>query len=293
MIEVLFGESEAGSMKAAKSIIIAGKADGPTAVWFAGKKRPPKKKSSGWVPGTAAEVVCLGFHLDIGDIIEQVDGEYRGELIRSLYMQQWGTMPDMTDGLKEMADVYAAELARLKEYLKEGEAIRIWHSNAPYSICGFYSLCELLMEYGNDVFSVELPEYHVRKDAVVSYQSWGEITAEEFAGFLPGARKLSKKEIRHYAFLWEERKTENSPLRAVINGRLVSVQEDFYDFMIRSKLGRVPVMEGRLIGDIMLSYSVGVSDVWYARRIDEMIEKGKIKVTQDSDNKYARTICRL
>ncbi len=42
MIEVLFAEGEAASMKAAKSTIIAGKPDGPTSVWLAGKKKPPE-----------------------------------------------------------------------------------------------------------------------------------------------------------------------------------------------------------------------------------------------------------
>ena len=51
--------------------------DGPTSVWAAGKKRPPEKLSAGWIEGSAQEVVCLGFMLDIGDIKEPVDSLYR------------------------------------------------------------------------------------------------------------------------------------------------------------------------------------------------------------------------
>ena len=68
MIEVLFAESEAASMKTAKSTVITIKTDGPTAVWSAGKKLPPKREHTGWIEGTAEEVICLGFMLDIGDI---------------------------------------------------------------------------------------------------------------------------------------------------------------------------------------------------------------------------------
>ena len=75
MIEILFGESEAASMKAAKSTIIKEKIDGPTSVWIAGKKKPPKREDSGWLEGTAEEVICLGFLLDIGDIREAVDSQ--------------------------------------------------------------------------------------------------------------------------------------------------------------------------------------------------------------------------
>ena len=48
MIEVLFGESEAASMKVAKNKIIVGTVNGPTSVWMAGKKAPSQKPFSGW-----------------------------------------------------------------------------------------------------------------------------------------------------------------------------------------------------------------------------------------------------
>lgn len=59
--------------------------DGPTSVWAAGKKRPPEKLSAGWIEGSAQEVVCIGFMLDIGDIKEPVDSFYRKKLISSMY----------------------------------------------------------------------------------------------------------------------------------------------------------------------------------------------------------------
>lgn len=64
MIEVLFADSESASMKAAKSTVIYSKADGPTSVFIAGKKKPPKKEHSGWLEGSADDVVCFGYMLD-------------------------------------------------------------------------------------------------------------------------------------------------------------------------------------------------------------------------------------
>lgn len=69
---------------------------------------------------------------------------------------------------------------RLKKYLEDGETTRVWYSDAPYSICGFYSLCQILQSYKNEVHIVKLPEYVVRKTSVVSYRNWGEVPAEEF-----------------------------------------------------------------------------------------------------------------
>ena len=47
MIEVLFGESEAASMKVAKNKIVIGTTNGPTSVWIAGKKHHSKSLSVG------------------------------------------------------------------------------------------------------------------------------------------------------------------------------------------------------------------------------------------------------
>lgn len=278
MIEVLFGESEAGAMKVAKNTVIVSKVDGPTSVWIAGKKKPPEREYCGWIEGTPEEVICLSFLLDIGDIREDVGSDYRKHLISSIYTQEQRGQDE--------------EMERLKAYLADGEAIRVWYSDAPYSRCGFYHLCSILQKYQNEISAVKLPEYRVRGDhTIVCHKNWGEVAAEEFAGFLNCEKKLSGEEIRMYAISWGVLQEDNSPLRAVVNGKLIGVVEDFYDFLIWGKITPKPIKEGRLIGDILGHNQLGVGDWWYAKRIDYFIETGKIKIVEDSDNSYARIIC--
>ena len=196
MIEVLFGESEAASMKAAKNKIIVGTVNGPTSVWMAGKKAPPQKPFSGWIEGTSEEVICLGFIMDIGNIREPMESPYRRELIYSMYAQeQWAQDEETGNELKSAGDFYVKELRRLRDFLDEGESVRIWYSDAPYSRCGLYSLCQILKGYDNQISAVKIPEYVVRDKNIVSYHSWGEVSAEEFAVFLPYEKLLSKEEI--------------------------------------------------------------------------------------------------
>ena len=218
MIEILFGESEAGSMKAAKNKIVIGKVNGPASVWMAGKKTPPSKPFTGWIEGASEEVICLGFMMDIGNIKEPMESPYRRELIYSMYAQnQWEQDEEIEKELKNAGDVYTKELYRLKDFLDHGEAVRIWYSDAPYSRCGFYSLCQILKEYENEISVVKLPEYITREKEIVSYQSWSEVSAEEFAGFLSYEKSLSREEVRMYAALWSELVEDNTPLRAVVN----------------------------------------------------------------------------
>lgn len=293
MIEVLFGESEAGSMKAAKSTVITAKIDGPTAVWTVGKRKPPKRELGEWIQGTSEEVICLGFLLDVGDIREPADGEYRRKLLFSMYAgDAWGMDSQDKEELGKLGEVYAGELGRLKDFLEAGETVRIWYSDAPYSLCGLYWLSGILVNYKNPIRAVKLPGYRVTGNQVISYQNWGEVAAEEFAWFLRYERELPPEELRLYRTMWNELKEENGPLRAVINGRLVSVQEDFYDFLIEKMLPEKPVKEARLIGDLLGHYPLSVGDWWYAKRIDAWIRQGRIRVVQDSERKYNRMLCR-
>ena len=293
MIEILFGESEAGSMKAAKNKIVIGKVNGPASVWMAGKKTPPSKPFTGWIEGASEEVICLGFMMDIGNIKEPMESPYRRELIYSMYAQnQWEQDEEIEKELKNAGDVYTKELYRLKDFLDHGEAVRIWYSDAPYSRCGFYSLCQILKEDENEISVVKLPEYITREKEIVSYQSWSEVSAEEFAGFLSYEKSLSREEVRMYAALWSELVEDNTPLRAVVNGKVLSVPDDFYDFLIWKWLKDVPLKEARLIGNILGYSQIGIGDWWYARRIEYYIEQGKICVIEDSEYKYARIICK-
>ena len=291
MIEVLFGESEAGAMKAAKSKPKSAVSDGPTALFCAGKRKQPIKKSAGWIEGTSREVVCLAFMLDIGELNQEVTGEYRKKLICSMLNQeQWGRDLEADRELRETADVYGRELERLKGFLEEGEEIRIWYGRSAYSLCGLYYVCSILKEYWNKVFSVELPECRVTENAVFSPANWGEVAAEEFAFFLREQKEISRIELERYAMMWAELVRDSSPLRAVINNRVVGVPEDFYDFLIWKHLTGKPVMQARLIGTILGQHQISVGDWWHAKRIQYHIDHGKIEVLEGSEEKYARLI---
>lgn len=293
MIEVLFGESEAASMKVAKNTVISIKEDGPTSIFIAGKKQPPSHESFGWIEGTSADVICLGFQLDIGDIQEEPDSSYRKNLLSSLYSYCQIPTPhpeELQAELEQQSSRFGRELRRLIHFLEEGEPIRIWYSEAPYSRCGFYHLCSILCHYENEVCVVKLPEYRIHANTIITVQGWGDVAADEFAGYLPHERPLSHKEQKRFAHLWSELRTDNSPLRAIINGRLCGVPESFYDFLIWKHLTTKPVKEARLIGTLLGTYQLGISDIWYAKRIDTFIAEGKIEIIEDCERKYARVI---
>ena len=91
-----------------------------------------------------------------------------------------------------------------------------------------------MRNYKNEIHAVRLPRYKIISNRIVSYQNWGEVAAEEFAGFLNLEKELSEEEIRMYSILWNTLREDNSPLRAAVNGKILGVPESFYDFLIPS-----------------------------------------------------------
>ena len=78
--------------------------------------------------------------------------------------------------------------------------------------------------------------------------------------------------------------------------RLRSLPEDAYDVSIRRALAEVPreFREGRLLGDLLGKYALGVSDGWLAMRIEAMVQSGELAVVREAeaDRPYSRVLRR-
>ncbi len=265
MIEVMFGESEAGAMKFAL--------------------RNDKTLGS--------DVICLGSLLDIGDIQKPVFGTYRANLLYNLYYQnQHGEDREAKAELKQLCGVYSSEYDRLIDRLKKGEPIRVWYSSAPYSLCGMLWLCRELRGLISEMSVVKLPSVTVKRNSAVSYSSWGEVEPNRFKYFLKKSRVLKPDEIALYAHYWECLQCENAPLRAVLNGSVISVPASFYDFLIFKNLGKEHIQEAVLIGKILSENRIGVGDFWYAYRIEKFIAQKRIKIIENSPQKYVRILAK-
>ena len=275
MIEVTFGESAGGGLKCARAY----------------SEELAESK-----------IVCLGVMADIGDITEPMFGEYRCKLIcRMLYREQWGAIfksnAEVKVELKQLGKYYAKQYARLKQGLKNGEPVRVWCDETPYSMCGMLWLSGLFAKYNAEVYAVELARYNDKTNAnsdgvYVLRHGWGECEPREFADALPVTRRISQAELVSDSTEWQRLVNENSKLRAVISGRVVSVPVSFYDFLIWRYLGKYPIKEAFLVGKILGDSMFGVGDWWYARRIEYFIRRKSIVILEDSEQEYQRIIAR-
>jgi len=235
------------------------------------------------VGGNSHDVVNIGFSLDIGDISGAIDGNER----QNIFQKLWGRFDFEDKEREQFFQDQRKDMEKLLSAATEGIPIRIWKSNAPYSDCGFHFVCNLLRSIDCNISVVPLPKYNLTSEnEIIEYSHWGEVEAGKFYQFLPLEKQLTQIEKRVVSDHWNELTAENAPLRAVLNGKLTSVPENFYDFIITKNLPDNNFIMARFIGKLLGEYSLGISDSWYAFRIDKMIEENKLIVIENKDTSH-------
>lgn len=293
MLEVVFTDSEKGAMKVAKNYNEKQMLGG--AVGYIGKKPTKvelKKHFEGQaVGGNSNDVVHIGFSLDIGDITGTIDGNQR----QAIYKRLWGRFDIDPSERERFFRDQRQDMEVLMSAAKRGMPIRIWKSNAPYSICGFYFVCNCLRDIDCKISLVSLPDKSLSEYDMMEYNHWGEVAPGKFYQFLPLEKQLSQIEKKWVSDCWQGLMNENGSLRAVVNGKLISVPEDFYDFILTRNLPEEDFVMARLIGKLLGEYSLGISDSWYALRIDQMIAENKLIVIDDLDktHPYGKVLRRM
>jgi hypothetical protein len=293
MIEVLFCESECGAMKMAKNYR---KPDFQISTPGWNGRKPSNEELDQMfegkaVGGNASEVICLPFMLDIGDINISIESDYRKKILFDMYSRNEVIDNSTFDYFDDAWKRSLGDIKRLKDYADQGELIRIWYSDAPYSVCGFHYVCSILSAYDCKVFAVKLPQYVEQADNEMHlYKSWGEVRAGDFYKFTHLEKEFSSHEIKAFACIWDELKEENGQLRAIVNGKLIGVPDDYYDNLIRNEIQDGDFVMSHLIVKLLINYPLGIGDWWYAKRIQRMIENGELKIVQKDEEIYSQVL---
>lgn len=241
------------------------------------------RKNAVSLGGDPEDVLGLELALSVGDIREPLaEACSRRELLR-----RW-----FEDG--ELADRYwreSMEAVRRLEACGDGERVRVWVDQTPDSLCGLLFAAGLLVKAGAQASAVFLPPWRDRLDrTVVMYKDWGELAPEEFGSFLPLEQPLTPGVLRMLAARWQTLRGENAPLRAVVNGRVRSVGEDFYDDLIRKALPEGRRKIALVIGDILGREQPGIGDSLLADRIRVLLEQGEYRLVQEVPEAFYKSV---
>ena len=300
MLELCFSQSARGGLRCAQHCggggrkvfgVIVGRDDGRPATRKeirqaqkqAQRKREALDREAIPLGGNPSDVLALSLGLDMGDIREPL-GEARRELLRRWY-----------DGNDEAANQDWQETLESADRLRAcgpGDTIRIWADRTPHSACGLLHAASLLKDTKAAVHVVFLPLWRETGDGktLVSYLGWGEGEPELFGHFLSREEPLPPLILRAMASRWRELQQENASLRAVVNGQVRSVREDFYDEMIRRHIPEGQTKIANIIGDVLGREKPGIGDVWLAERIRWMLSAGELRMVREDPERFYRSV---
>lgn len=298
MLELCFSQSARGGLRCAQHCggggrkvfgVIVGRDDGRPATRKeirqaqkqAQQKREALDREAIPLGGTAADVLGLSLGLDMEDIREPL-GEARRELLRRWY-----------DGNDEAADQDWQETLESADRLRAcgtGDAVRIWVDHTPSSACGLLHAASILEKTSAAVSVVPLPRWREEGKAVVSYQGWGEVEPELFGHFLSREEPVPPRILGVMASRWRELQRENAPLRAVVNGWIRSVGEDFYDGLIRKHIPEGQTKIALIIGDVLGWEKPGIGDIWLVERIRWMLSAGELRMVREDKEMFYSSV---
>jgi len=314
MLEVVFSDSVAGTMAVAighkgclgsATRVIFSNDDGITQEEIEKIQREAEERErSGWenalpLEGNRKNIINFPLALSVGYISESEIGLERESALSLLS----SIFPSMTSQIvTDLLDTSRKSNAMLLEQAQNGEPIRVWVGREPDDVCGLHWLMEQLRPIGLeklDVTLVELPMWETRADGcIVRYNGWGEVEPYRFGQMASRGKKLPTNYLRSLANHWRELQQENMTLRAVLNGRLVSVPESLYDTFILRELDALKdeFTEASLVGQVLGKYQLGIGDGWIALRIEQFIKDGilsPVTVPAPHDPIYRRILKKI
>lgn len=242
---------------------------------------------------TTLDIFYFDFNLSMGDLTQPVElsgGPREKQYIDMRLAQEYEERSKMMLSLKKNWDKAIKSYEGFKERIKNNEDVRIWLDTTPNDICGFLFAMELLSKVSSKVSVIVLPKYEIQEGRVIEHSSWGEINPLDYYKYGKYEQELPKEMIDALAWKWCELKKENAPLRAVINGKVVSVEEDFYDPFIRQAFPSEESTVIRMIGEIIANQPLFLSDSFIANRIKTMLADGELVYRQELKHDFYHSV---
>lgn len=301
MVEVVFEDSAAGSLRQAlvgrhkvaeTGIVLYFREEGEEplspeeeARLRAAERRWQQEEAQGWaeslpLPGQLRDILAFPLAHSVGEITEEGIGPQREAALRKVM----GIYPSLAEEVTQtLLALGRSSLEGLLTRAGAGEAVRVWTGPGPDDACGLAWLAHTLRPLGLEKVSVTqvvLPDFWEEPDGtVVRWTGWGEMEPWMWGRLAQTGRRLPANVLQDLAGTWQDLQKENAPLRAVVNGRLMSVPEDWYDPFLRREIAARPAefSAAQVVGTVLGKYQLGIGDGELTCRLEAMVQGGELQ----------------
>lgn len=291
MLEVLFSDSAAGSLKCGMNRgSETGGCLGVIATDEKGRPLSPEETARlqreaeeaarrDWadaVPleGSPQDVLPFSLCLSIGPLGEDGIGPLRENVLEQLFCI-------FPEGRQAAAEIVSAAQRDLDTLLARAphEPVRFWLDRTPDAACGLGWVLEQLRPLGFAELDLRVVDLAAAGEPPFVGRCAGEIRPHEWGRLAREARPLPADRAEALAHHWRTLCQQDAPLRAVLNGVLVSAAIDLYDPYLRAVLDELgdTFQEAELIGRTLAKFPLGFGDAWLALRVEQWIADGELQ----------------
>ncbi|MBE6038158.1 MAG: DUF1835 domain-containing protein [Anaerofustis stercorihominis] len=218
-------------------------------------------------------VLCLILDLDVGNI-SSLDSElngfdFTGDMIRNL-----------------------PAIEELKKAKKDGHHVRIWFCPAnPSEMMSLMYLCYVLKDSECPVSCVQISNTFDLNGIVLKINSTDEAPVEMLRAKRAQSVVMSMNMRNYFASEFERVKNENSQLRTLINERMVSVPENFFDGFIMDSVTDEFTPITQIIGSVTRKVS-GLNERFIYNRILQLKDEDILSIHSLNSGKYSEFVMR-
>ena len=258
------------------------------------RKQVELKKQAVSLGGNLKDVLEICPYLSEGDITTPINLEQcpRKDLFFSiLAFNPYDELEDLEKWILKYWEDTINDLERLKQ---GADKVRVWVDNTPDVACGLLFVADLLVNTDTEIHIVSLPKkYQKEDDCYVEYGGWNEVQPELFGTFLEYEKILTKEEVLELSLEWKKLQSENTTLRCVEKGKVVSVDRSYYDDLIRNEFPKDSCRVGQLIGNALGKAKIPTGDVFIAKRIKFFIQNGELEQVTDREKGFYSNIIKV
>ncbi len=228
------------------------------------------------------DIYLFGTHEDIGplasptsDAIDFIRLRYRtkihnaGEIFYHAVNNQY--YEHSYKAFRRWFDESLEDTHKVMELLAAGEDLRIWTGNMPHFECGLAHLCYSARNSTSKLYTVKCPD----NKPIDKYGNthWVNINSDYCRRYEELIKELSVDERDRYCKIWQRLIEENTNLRIIKNGNLLSVPDDYFDTMIQAEIDKGYNTHTELFDNCMHNLPEFVHHAWLCYRI-EVLERG-------------------
>ncbi|WP_291570725.1 DUF1835 domain-containing protein [Clostridium sp. UBA4548] len=159
------------------------------------------------------------------------------------------------------------------------DTVYLWYGNSGNELCAMLYTLELLKGKTPNLYLINVSDviYENSCGEVFSYRAVGEVVAEKLQFFINLKRKVEPKEYEDLMKQWELLKRDNSLLRLFKNGKVESVNEDYFDIDILKYTEREFNRAARTVGTVLGLSETPISDSYIFWRVKELVKAGLLE----------------